>query len=173
MSSSLVTKRKRSAGNDTELSLVQFFGIGSADALGLKEGWAWPEENHIWNDGYEATLNISLPAVPNAVYKLIFEARPHLAPGLERQDVTLYFNGHRVGFWRLEESGGVTLEADIEPEFWFKRQGVAVGKCTWHLPNSTKPSDIKETQDNRLLGLCFQSMMIARKNPNPDNELAG
>jgi hypothetical protein len=101
--------------------------------------------------------------MPEAPCTLNVEVRPYLVTGLARQDVTLYFNGYRLGFWRLERDQGAHLQAVIEPEFWFNRARGAVGTCTWHLPNSTRPSSLSPVQDHRLLGICFQSMTLAAK----------
>jgi len=140
-----------------ETGTTLYFGRNGQAGKTLLEGWAHPEEHHHWNDGFEASLDVRLAIPPSAALQLTVEVRPHLGPGLTRQDVTLYFNGFRLGFWRLERLDGYTLSAEIEPEFWLKRDGIAWGKCTWHLPNSTMPSTLARTEDNRLLGLCFQS----------------
>lgn len=149
-----------------DLGLTFFFGRGGMTEKNLLDGWALPEENHNWNDGFEASLAVALPALPDTTCILQTEVRPHLGAGVTRQDVTLYFNGYRLGFWRLDSLEAGRLEAEIEPEYWLKRSGGVFGKCTWHLPDSIRPREIANTQDDRLLGLCFRSITIARKTPN-------
>ncbi|HQT46001.1 MAG TPA: hypothetical protein PLY97_02165 [Acidocella sp.] len=151
-------------GNSTQpflrrAGVTKNFGSGG-DMAELGDGWAWPEDNQNWNDGYEASLKIALPSAPENPCTLLLEALPHLASGVAYQDVTFYFNGFRLGFWRLDTANSQVLEVIIEPELWFKRYGGGLGICTWHLPNSTKPSDISNSQDQRRLGLCFQSLTI-------------
>jgi hypothetical protein len=150
-----------------ELGITRYFGLGDISGKSLLHGWAVPEETHNWNDGYDTSLTISLPNPPETVCVLTIEGRPHLAPGLSRQDITLFFNGRRLGFWRLDRLEGFHLAAEIEPEFWLMRQRGVFGKCIWHLPDSTRPSAISGIQDDRLLGLCFQSITIGRKTPKP------
>ena len=147
----------------TALNTTRFFGLGDLGGHNLLDGWAIPEANHNWNDGYEASLALTLSEPPETACILTMEVRPYLVAGLAQQDVTLFFNGHRLGFWRLDRDGGYHLASTIEPEFWLNRPHGASGTCTWHLPNSTRPSALSPVQDHRLLGLCFQSMTLATK----------
>jgi len=148
-----------------ELDATLFFGRDGLARKNLLQHWAQPEESHHWNDGIEPSLALFLGLRPATRLYLTVEVRPHLGPGLPRQDVTLYFNGFRLGFWRLERLDGFRLTTEIEPEFWFGREGGAWAKCTWHLPNSTAPSALAPTQDHRLLGLCFQSLALTLAPP--------
>jgi len=150
-----------------EPGVTRFFGLGDIAGKSLLEGWASPEQNHNWNDGIETSLGVLLPVVPETACVLDVEARPHLAEGLPMQEATLYLNGFRLGYWRLDRLDGFRLTAVIEPEFWLKRQGGGYAKCTWHLPNSTRPSALTQTQDNRLLGICFQSIVVNRVPTTP------
>jgi hypothetical protein len=146
-----------------ELGLTRFFGAADLGAANLSHGWASPEPAHNWNEGFDASLILKLETPPEQVCLLTIEAKPHLAAQLTRQDVTFYFNGLRLGFWRLETPALAALEVEIEPEYWLKRAGETLGRCTWHLPDSTRPSDISDQQDERLLGLCFQTLTLSRR----------
>jgi hypothetical protein len=146
-----------------ELGVTRFFGAADLGTAHLLEGWANPEPAHNWNEGFDAALRLKLETPPDFPCQLTIEARPHLAPGLSRQDVTFYFNGLRLGFWRLESPSLYMLETIIEPEYWLKRPGDTRGLCIWHLPGSTRPSDVSDAQDERLLGLCFLTLTLSRR----------
>jgi hypothetical protein len=146
---------------ETKLGITRFFGLGDLGGHNLLDGWAMPEANHNWNDGYDTSLSLHLPEPPDAPCILTVEVRPYLVTGLAHQDVTLFFNGHRLGFWRLDKDESTQLTSVIEPEFWLHRGAGATGTCTWHLPHSTRPSALSPVQDHRLLGLCFLSLTLA------------
>ena len=159
----LLTDRHLNRAFMAELDVIRYFGRGLDDSLHLGDGWAEPEENQNWNDGYEASFEVVLPAVPDSTCLLTLEVAPNLMPGVAHQDVTFYFNGLRLGFWRIEEIDQRSIEIEVEPEFWLKRNNGVLGKCTLFLPNSARPSDFSNSKDQRRLGLCFQSMKIAYK----------
>jgi hypothetical protein len=146
-----------------ELDVIRYFGLGLNNSLHLGEGWAAPEENQNWNDGFEASFEVVLPAEPDTACLVTLDVVPNLMSGIERQDVTFYFNGLRLGFWRIEEPDQCSITVEVEPEFWLKRHGGVLGKCTFHLPNSVRPCDISNSQDQRRLGLCFQAMRITQR----------
>ncbi len=70
--------------------------------------------------------------------------------------MTLYVNGFRVAFWRIYDMDKKILQAEIEPEYWLSRHGGAYAKCVWHLPNSVRPSDLTDADDQRQIGFCFR-----------------
>jgi hypothetical protein len=144
-----------------EPGVTYFFGAHGLGGAALLQGWAEPEANHNWNDGLETTLAIQLPQRPGLIV-LKVTGRPFLAPAVNHQDITLYMNGFRLGFWRLDRLENTQIEALIEPEFWLDRQGNAYGRLTWHLPQSTTPSRITGVEDSRQLGFCFQSFTLHR-----------
>jgi hypothetical protein len=143
-----------------ETNLSRTFGLGDLNERILLSGWAVPEDNHIWNDGVEATFIIRMKLLPVIPLSLEVEGLPFIDQTLKRQDVTLYFNGHRIGFWRLHTMAKSCLHAEIEPEHWIVRSGHAYAKCVWHLPNSTRPCDITGVNDRREIGFCFQAITI-------------
>jgi hypothetical protein len=124
-------------------------------------GYAAPEENHIWNDGFEASFVVTMHNMPTEQVILKVEGLPFIAEDLKSQDITLYFNGHRVGFWHLSAMDKAFLIAEIEPEYWLARHGGAYGKCVWHMPGSMRPSAVTGADDEREIGFCFQSIEIA------------
>jgi hypothetical protein len=127
--------------------------------------WAAPEDTHHWNDGFEAALALGLERMPASRILLRVEGRPYLNATVMRQDLAIYFNGCRLGFWRFVASDGVLIEAVVEPEYWFDRGGTASGTCVFHMPESRRPRDVGDAEDDRLLGFCFQSFMLAAPVP--------
>lgn len=144
-----------------ELGVARAFGVGDVSSHMLLSGWAAPEHNHIWNDGPEASFAITMQTMPNKRVMLKVEGLPFIAEDLKSQDVTLYFNGSRIGFWRLYAMDKTFLVAEIEPEYWLARGGGAYGKCAWHMPGSTRPSEVTGADDQREIGFCFQSIEIS------------
>jgi len=144
-----------------EVGLTRTFGLGDLSNHILLSGWAAPEDNHVWNDGIDASFSICLKSMPLKPLLMKLEGLPFVARDLTHQDITLYFNGFRVAFWRLYQMDKTFLEAEIEPEFWLARNGGAFAKCVWHLPGSMRPSDVTGADDKRQIGFCFQAMTIA------------
>jgi len=145
---------------DFELGVTRFFGQGDLNARYFERGWALPEENHSWNDGIDASLIISLKSCPTQTCSLKIRGIPYLTENIQSQDMTLYVNGHRAGFWRLDTRQTYLLVAEIAPEFWFDRNGKGLAKCVWHTPGSAKPSETCGISDQRQLGFCFQEITL-------------
>jgi hypothetical protein len=148
-----------------ELGVPCYFGRKGLARHYLLTGWAAAEDTHHWNDGYDATLTLMLDFQPVSRLDLRVEGRPYVSPAVPRQDMEVYFNGLRLGFWRLNGREDSVIEATIEPEFWFNRDGVSLGTCVFHLPGSCRPRDIGEAADDRRLGFCFQSFTVAAPVP--------
>ncbi len=142
-----------------EPGVTRLFGDGDLGRHGLLSGWAAPEEGHVWNDGPEAVLRLRTGR-PRAPCTLTFEGEPFLGQGCARQDLVLYLNGFRIGFWRLTEPRTYRLAATIEPEQLFERDGAAVARCIWHLPHSVRPAVLGQGTDTRELGFCFRTLTI-------------
>ncbi len=45
----------------TTPGVTRAFGLGDIGSENLRAGWAAPEENHNWNDGFDASLVLHLP----------------------------------------------------------------------------------------------------------------
>jgi hypothetical protein len=148
-----------------ELGVPCYFGRKGLARQHLVSGWAAPEDTHHWNDGFEAALALGLERMPASRILLRVEGRPYLNATVMRQDLAIYFNGCRLGFWRFVASDGVLIEAVVEPEYWFDRGGTASGTCVFHMPESRRPRDVGDAEDDRLLGFCFQSFMLAAPVP--------
>jgi len=128
----------------------------------LVAGWSLPEEAHAWNDGLLTTLNLSLEK-PSAPCTLVFEGQPFVNASCSSQDLTLYVNGFFIGFWRLTEPRDYRLTASLHPEHFLERDGHAVASFCWMLPQSTRPADIGLAADDRQLGFCFRTFLLAQE----------
>jgi len=148
-----------------ELGVPCYFGRKGLARQHLLTGWAAAENTHHWNDGFEAALGLLLEAPPASRLHLRVDGRPYLSTSVLQQDITVYFNGFRLGFWRMDRADGALMEATIEPEFWFNRGTAVSGTCMFHLPDSRRPRDIGEAADDRRLGFCFQSFTVAAPVP--------
>jgi hypothetical protein len=99
--------------------------------------------------------------MPGRACTIIVRGAPYCPRAASQQDVTLFGNGFRLGFWRLLATSSDTLSAVIEPEQWVRRGDSARLSCLWFLPNSARPVDLGEVDDQRQLGFCFRSVQIA------------
>ena len=142
-----------------EPGVVRLFGTADIGARGQIAGWGEPEDGHVWNDGHEATLLIAVP-VPAPRLLLLIGGEPYISRIRPAQEVTLFANGLRIGFWRLSQRADTTLSVTLEPEWWLRRGGRAVMRFGLHLPNSVRPKDIADGPDGRELGFCFRSICL-------------
>jgi len=144
---------------NTDIGVVRCFGSGDVRDAGMIRGWAAPEDSHSWNDGPEAVLMLAT-ARPDFSCALVVEGAPLIVPARKRQDVTLYVNGLRLGFWRLTEAKNTPLEVLVEPSHWLTRGDAAVLTLAWHLPDSLRLSTIEPADDDRELGFCFRTLAL-------------
>jgi hypothetical protein len=140
------------------IGLTRTFGLGDLNRHILLSGWAAPEDNHVWNDGLDASFAVRMKTLPARKLLLKVEGVPFTPRAVDHQDITLYFNGYRLAFWRLQGMDKTCLEVEIEPEHWLARSGGGFAKCVWHLPSSLRPSDVTGADDQRQIGFCFQSV---------------
>jgi hypothetical protein len=146
-------------GLDLEFGLTRLFGQADLGEGGLVSGWAVPEDQHTWNDGIDAVLTASVRTSDSAC-RLTFEGEPFLPVDVGMQDIFLFVNGFRVGFWRLREARTYALSAIIEPEQFFIRDENSLLKFVWHIPRSVRPADIGLGLDTRELGFCFRTLTL-------------
>lgn len=148
--------------------MVRSFGIADIGVRGQVSGWGEPEDGHVWNDGPEATLLIAVPAPP-ARLLLLLGGEPYVSRLRPAQEITLFGNGLRIGYWRLAQRVETTLSAALEPEWWLRRGTHAVMRLGLHLPHSARPRDIADGADGRELGFCFRSICLR---PAPEDWIA-
>lgn len=128
---------------------------------GLVRGWAAPEDGHTWNDGLEAVLWLEAEQQPVRAVDLIVEGTPYVFGDVLKQEVTLFANGGYVGFWRFTDRRPVVMAAQIEPEQWVLRRGLAHLNLLWFIPDSSRPREIGDGPDGRCLGFAFHSLRVA------------
>ena len=145
-----------------EPGVIRLFSKGDIGARGLLSGWAAPEEGHTWNDGIETAVLLEAE-VPEGPVTIVIEGTPYLYGQVSHQDVTLFANGYRVGFWRLTERRQIALTARIEPEQWFMRNGKASLRLVFNIPESIRPKELGDGADGRELGFAFCTIHIAEE----------
>ena len=144
---------------DCEPGVVRLFGTADIGTAGQLAGWAMPEEGHLWNDGQEAVLLLAMRApVPRLLLQLGGE--PYVTRIRPVQEVTLFGNGLRLGYWRLAQRADTALDVALEPEWWLRRGARAVMRLGLHLPNSTRPADVADGPDGRELALCLRTLCL-------------
>lgn len=143
------------------LGTTRFFGIGDPVANRRLSGWAAPEDNQNWNNGPEVGYILKVSPPPRQTCSIRVEGVAFIEANVPAQDITLYFNGLRLGWWRIAHGRPVVLEAEVEPQQWFVRDDVAIGNVRWHIPKSTSPRDIGTGSDERELGFCFRSIAVS------------
>lgn len=151
---------------ECEPGVVRLFGLADINRAGQIAGWAEPEDGHLWNDGNEAVLLISVRA-PVSRLLLLLGGEPYVSRVRPAQEVTLFGNGLRIGYWRLVQRAETTLAAPLEPEWWLQRGPRAIMRLGLHLPNSARPKDMADGPDGRELAFCFRSLCLQ---PLPEDQ---
>lgn len=164
--SALEIGSRRRGALDCELGVVRLFGTADIGTGGQVAGWADPEDGHLWNDGREATLLLAVRA-PVSRLLLLLGGEPYVTRARPAQEVTLFGNGLRIGYWRLTQRAETTLAVPLEPEWWLRRGARALMRLSLHLPHSTRPRDVADGPDGRELGFCFRSICLQ---PLPDDQ---
>ena len=121
------------------------------------QGLGWSEqqdEQSTWTDGPEAHLIFRTVPPPSDIL-LSFHARPFLPVGaIEYQDVTVYFNFYRVGFFRITQPEDQSMF--LPRELFITR----VARLTFHIPTCESPQKLRLNEDIRRLGLAFVSVCL-------------
>jgi hypothetical protein len=148
-----------------EWDVTRLFGLSDIATSGLKGGWAQPEEEHTWNDGFDATLLLAVDEGRGAA-TLTIEGQPYITGQRPVQDITIYINGYRAAFRRMTARTGHTLTIRIEPEWWVTRDDRPALNVLFHLPGSVRPSEIGDGSDGRNVGFCFRTLLLSRAEPS-------
>lgn len=144
---------------DCETGVVRLFGTADIGTQGQVAGWAEPEDGHLWNDGVEATLLLAVRAPPPRLL-LLLGGEPYVTRVRPAQEVTLFGNGLRIGYWRMTQRAEITLAVPLEPEWWLARGSRALLRLGLHMPHSVRPKDIADGPDGRELGFCFRTLCL-------------
>ncbi len=135
------------------------FGQEDIALSGLASGWAQCEPGHAWTDGFDATLLLATPRTEREM-TLIIEAEPYVTRQNPVQDVTLFLNGARAGFWRLSHRRVTALTTWIDPAWWRQSDQISQLRAVFHLPQSVSPAELGDGQDQRCLGLSFRRISL-------------
>jgi hypothetical protein len=142
-----------------DAGVSRVFGNGDIANEGMLSGWAVPEDTHNWNDGVEATFRLAVKASGGA-FELLVEGAPLIDKKYPKQEITLYVNGFRVGYWNLDDRKPQILTSFLEPEQIFWRGELGYAKCVWHMPNAVRLSEVQDSTDSRQLAFCFHSITM-------------
>lgn len=142
-----------------EAGIQRLFGLGDIGRSGLVSGWSAPEDSHIWNDGFDAVLAVSVPNAGRAM-RILAVGEPFVTHLVPVQDLTLYANGFRLGFWRMIARQVSTIDAVIQPFQMHSERETAQLVFTFHLPLSVRPAEFADSADERLLGFCFRTLTL-------------
>jgi hypothetical protein len=143
-----------------EIGVTRLFGSCDLGDAGLVEGWSAAEEAHVWNDGPQAIMHVTM-ARPRRACVITFQGEPFITEGCKRQELTLFVNGFYLSSWRLTEARSYHLSARIELEQFWERGGKTVAQCVWYMPRCVRPSEIGLGSDYRELGFCFRTFAIS------------
>ncbi len=146
-----------STGFELHVGRVERLGLGGIGRAGLISGWSETEADHVWNDGSTAVLLFAHPARPPAL-TLAVSGQPYLPHESYFQEVSIYVNGWWAGFWRLKANTSSTLEARIDPEWWFRRDDRNVVRISFVMPNYARPVEFGGGNDERGLAFCFRTL---------------
>jgi hypothetical protein len=128
----------------------------AGNAVPLQEsGWSeQSDQQSTWTDGPEAQLGFrTLP--PPADILLSFAAAPFLQPGtIEQQDVTVFFNYFRVGYFEIDRFAEQSIL--LPRELFIMR----VARLCFHLSSCASPRKLGLGMDVRRLGLAFQWIIL-------------
>lgn len=93
-------------------------------------------------------------------YDLEIQAEPYVTRQNPVQELTLYANGARAGFWRFSKREVIRFSACIDPMWWREQGDRSVLRLVFHMPQSVAPNDIGDGQDMRQLGFSFRSLTL-------------
>jgi hypothetical protein len=133
-----------------------FGSLGNlSEAMG--EGWS-VEDNYAWAVGAESRLNLPLPG-DSSRYVLRLTVQPLLRPGvLDAQRLSVDTVAGLLGSFSIERRTTIELPLPIELTSNSRRLELILRH-----PDALRPSDFKDTNDGRLLSVCFMSGALARQ----------
>jgi hypothetical protein len=140
------------------LGTVLRFGLNPASVRLLAEGWAPPDEDHVWAIGEESVLDLYVTDVPEdaAALTLSLHIQPIRPPGLPGQRILVAVNG--TGILETRAAGITRLEADMP-------RAVLGGQNSMRIvlghPDAVRPCDHwADRRDTRKLSFKLLSMEI-------------
>ena len=135
------------------------FGAEDIAATGLLAGWSDVEPGHGWNNGIDATLLIATRPSPGPM-ELAISLEPYVTRQNPFQELTLYANGARAGYWQFSRREVETITAWIDPFWWRTHHDRAVLRLVLHMPQAVCPREIGDGEDMRKLAFSFRSIAL-------------
>ncbi len=135
------------------------FVFGSLGNLtgALGDGWS-VEDNYAWAIGAESRLNLPLPG-DAARYMLRFTLQPLVSSGLlDAQRLGIDTGSGPLADFSIDRRTTIELALPIE-----QTSGNRCIELILRHPDALRPSDFKQTDDRRLLSLCFMSATLVRQ----------
>ncbi len=152
-----------------ELGKPYEFKVGGSGLPLLKSGFSTPESEHVWTDGPEAVIIFEMPKFISDL-KLFLTAHPFAPETLgDDQKVEVYLNDNRIATWMLtglprwKRAFGKILPNSESSEAIIQQNLVRPGeivKLSFKFNKLTSPQQIGHSDDSRLLGLAFQSLLL-------------
>lgn len=121
------------------------------DPTYLSEGWHAPERHSTWMHGSESLIRFRVRR-PAESYQLTLDVTPVDFPDI-KQDLELYFNFFRVGFFNVRKSESIQV---VLPYQLFILPACVI---TLHCRSPVVPADFGKP-DSRFLGLALRSWIM-------------
>lgn len=132
------------------------FGLAGNGPQYQGQGWGAAEGGFTWTTAVESRLEIPRPQ-PAADYLLRLFVRPFLSqPGVPVQRLTVVVNGVALGIAAIADEIAL-VECDV-PWSVLERHSTAVVSLL--MPDAARPSEVKGTRDDWLLGLRFERVQL-------------
>jgi hypothetical protein len=139
-----------------ETILSTGFGVDADGGRYRLEGWSKPEPNFTWTDGTQSTIRLPLLR-GDGTFLLRLVVTPHTVTGiLPFQSVELLVDGVRLGACQVQKKMAV-IEAALTADMLSDDHGPTV---TLRLPTATRPSEVEDSKDHRLLALAVRSLTV-------------
>lgn len=139
--------------------IARRFGPEDIGATGMLAGWSDVEPGHAWNNGIDATLIVAAVEPPGPA-ELEISLEPYVTRQNPMQELTLYANGARAGYWQFSQREVTRIAAWIDPFWWRARHDCAVLRLVLHMPQAVCPREIGDGQDMRRLAFSFRSIIL-------------
>jgi hypothetical protein len=112
--------------------------------------------NHTWNDGCVATLRLRILALAEDT-QLRVDIDPYIVPEkVPFQTLNVYVNGLWIAFARSQ--GTERLLIDLPADFIVP----TTNRLSFVMANATRPAEIGEARDQRLLAFSFREIALIR-----------
>ncbi len=140
-------------------SVARLFGAEDIAETGMLAGWSDVEAGHAWHNGIDATLLVATRQRPGPA-ELEIGLEPYVTRQNPMQEMTLYANGARAGYWQFDRREVVRVNAWIDPGWWREVHERAVLRLVMHMPQAVCPREIGDGEDMRRLAFSFRTITL-------------